>query len=361
MCALAACAGMGCALAPVVLPPTATTPAVRCESSGKSAAAMQDPDWQKRLTAARCISESGGRLGVKELLAALKDDRPEVRAQAALGLGELGRVGAKKRLLGMLQSDPAAMARAAAAQALGMLVVRKAEAPLAAAMKSDPSALVREAAAEALSHSEARAAPEDLMLALKDKDSGVRLAAARSLADFQGLPVARTLSSVMLFDKDETVRAAAARSLGRCCSSGPPAVSYDVGYADAGGPFFDPGFDPFFDPYPYEMVVVRLGRTHGALQHDVQAALENVLAKDNDALVRAEAAHGLGLSDEPQVEPFVVAALRQDQSPSVRARAAMALGHLGFNEANEPLTAALQDNDADVRMEAEIALEMIKD
>ena len=82
MCALAACAGMGCALAPVVLPPTATTPAVRCESSGKTAAALKDPDWQKRLTAARCISESGGHLGVKELLAALKDDRPEVRAQA---------------------------------------------------------------------------------------------------------------------------------------------------------------------------------------------------------------------------------------------------------------------------------------
>lgn len=140
------------------------------------------------------------------------DERPEVRAAAAVALGRIGlRAGAPA--LAEALGDPVPEVRYAAALALGRLPVEGATTRLTRSLRADPSWMVRYAAAIALG----RARRDFAAGALEDRLRSepvwqVRLQAVRSLQDIGG-PRAAASASVGLLDKDSGVRAAAALAL----------------------------------------------------------------------------------------------------------------------------------------------------
>jgi len=323
-------------------------------------AGLQNTDVCARVTAAKCLSSVARHKAVAPLLRALRDNEPQVRAQAALSLGATGHETAEKVLVKMLSSDADASVRAACADALGDLENPGAGAALASALASDKSDDVKINAAEGLGKLNYDDGVEDLALALKNKNPQVRIAAADGLGGFYGLPAARTLAGIMLLDPDPKVRASAALNLGRCCAYNPDKEQVTSGIADGfGDPFFDPTFDDYWDPYPYTEVTVMLGKQKGGLQDSVEAALTYTITHDTNAEIRAEAATALGRADDADVQPQLVAALT-DPSAAVRARACAALGNMRAYNALDAITAMLQDSDEDVRTEAEIAIELLQ-
>jgi HEAT repeat protein len=149
------------------------------------------------------------RRAVEALIAAIEDDRPEVRAEACSSLGELGDAGALAGLIRRLD-DGVAGVRQAAAIALGSLGHAEGFAPLAEALRTGPADL-RFQAATSLAEIDAARAYDPLIAALGDGDAQVAAAAALSLG---AIGDARAIEPVAaLLDHRE------------------PATRFDAGYA----------------------------------------------------------------------------------------------------------------------------------
>ena len=71
-----------------------------------------------RWKAAEALGEIRDPRAIDPLLRALRDGSPEVRAQAAISLGELGAVAAKEALAAAMENDPSPAVREVAANAL---------------------------------------------------------------------------------------------------------------------------------------------------------------------------------------------------------------------------------------------------
>jgi HEAT repeat protein len=119
------------------------------------------------------------RRAVDALIAALDDDRPEVRMEACASLGELGEPHAAPHLVKRLD-DGAAPVRQNAAIALGSLGHPDGFEPLAAALRDGPPDL-RFQAATSLAEIDATRAFAPVLAALADRDPQVVGAAALSV------------------------------------------------------------------------------------------------------------------------------------------------------------------------------------
>jgi HEAT repeat protein len=177
-------------------------------------AALRSPDPAERLAAVDAAGAPRRRESVPHLRGVLMrlDERPSIRAAAAVALGRIGDASASGALLEALR-DPAEEVRYAAALALGRLAVDGAASRLTRTLSSDPSWWVRYAAAAALGRTRrpfAAASLEDCLR--REARWQVRLQAVRSLQDIAGPRAARALETG-LRDADPGVRAAAALAL----------------------------------------------------------------------------------------------------------------------------------------------------
>jgi len=139
-------------------------------------AALRSKNTRVRWQAARLAS---GADAVQPLIAALRDEDPDVREAAAIRLGHLGDKRAVKPLIAALD-DPKRGIQRSAANALGDLGDASAVPALIAALDHDARMVVYRAA-EALGRIGDKRAATSLRRLLKHKDASVRNAAAEAL------------------------------------------------------------------------------------------------------------------------------------------------------------------------------------
>ena len=250
-------------------------------------------DVSQRLAGQARGVELGG-AGEQAAIAALGDARPQRRWQAAASLGRNSQRSAEA-IAGLVQAlnDREPFVRWQAAEALAGQEAGRVFPVLLRALTHD-APLVRAGAAEALGRLGGEAACIELRKTLADADAGVRAAAAQSLGhtcDPASLPALLPL----LQDGEPSVRSAAANALGQ------------IGNAQAAVPLAE-----------------ALGQA------------------GQPVLVRRALAAALAKAPHPEVQPTLMAALR-DSDAQVRAYAAHALGQAG-NEATLPALAALQSD-----------------
>jgi len=161
------------------------------------------------LTATACapnIDRLKERENVEKLIKALSYERnPEVRADAASALGELGAQEALDPLITLLSDDEEATVRSAVAEALGHIDGTKVIMPLIDALE-DSSAVVQDSAETGLILC-GEEAIDPMMTLLDSDDEDLRQSAINVLAGI-GSPAAMSLINV-LNDRDEQIRTGA--------------------------------------------------------------------------------------------------------------------------------------------------------
>ena len=163
-------------------------------------AALKDRDFHvRRCAAARALGQIGAPHTVEPLLAALRDDNPDMRQAAAEALGNIGDMRGVEPLLAALK-DENSQVRRAAALATGELGDMRAVEPLVVALK-DETVDVRKVAARVLGKLGDTRAVKPLVAALSDRNSGVQQAAAKALINMghEVLPPKWPPYSVALF------------------------------------------------------------------------------------------------------------------------------------------------------------------
>ena len=169
--------------------------------------------FAREVAAQRTRVEALGVAGdAPELLTALRDPSPLVRA-AAVGLTARSRRGGAAGELARLLEDPAVMVRVAAADALAALADPAGVAPLGRALH-DPDTLVRERAALALGRVGSAAAAALLLGSLESIGHRARFEVLCALAA-AGTPGAKNALARALSDRDLHTRLAAAAAIGR--------------------------------------------------------------------------------------------------------------------------------------------------
>lgn len=122
---------------------------------------------------------------VDDLILGLKDSDSEVRASAAIDLGEIGDSRAVDSLIQALKDDKDSYVRNKAAEALGKIGDAQAVDPLIKALK-DKEWMVRSGAAWALGKIGDARAFDPLTAAQKDEDPRVQAEAAKALENIEG-------------------------------------------------------------------------------------------------------------------------------------------------------------------------------
>ena len=387
-------------------PPNVEKMKARRDVNGLIKALGYKKDEYVRWYTARALGEIKDPRAVEPLIAALGDERSDVRQAAAEALGKIKDPRAVEPLIAALGDERSDM-RQAAAKALGAIGDARTMEPLIAALK-DAEWRVREAAAQALDHLGWEPAQDEiagwywiakrdwdkcvalgaltvepLIAALKDAGWSVRADAAKALGKIGDPRVVEPLIAA-LKDKDEYVRKAADEALVKI---GAPAVepliaalkgeNKDVRQAAAamlGRLGWQPGRDETAGWY----WMVK-GDWHNCVALGSPAVKPLIAAlKDKDVRkAAAEALDHLGwkpAQDESAgwywmakhdwdkcvalgalaVEPLIAAL--KDENSDVRQAAAKALGKIGDPRAVEPLIDALQDKEWFVRRTAAEAL-----
>jgi len=276
-------------------------------------------------------------VGESLFLATLDDPQEDIRWAATRGLG---------RIWGLLEvselGDKSSMVRETGAEALGQIGNPRTVEPLIAALR-DKDTGVRGAAAKALGHIGDPRTVEPLIAALRDEDTGVRGAAAEALGQI-GDP--RTVEPLIaaLRDEDSNVRRVAAWALGK------------IGDSQAVEPLIAALRNE--DGNMRRVAAWALGKIGDSRAVEpLIAVLEDQATKNWWRYsVREAAAEALGRIGEPAVEPLIAAL--QDEDSNMRQGAAGALGRIG-EPAVEPLIAALRDENSGVCRAAAQALKKI--
>lgn len=257
-------------------------------------------------------------------------------------------------------------------RALGLLRERKAVSALSALL-GDPSAEFRLAAAKSLGRIADPASAELLVKALSDSDDEVREAAAAALADCDNGSHAHALVD-LLKDKNRLVRLAAVDGLGRLGSA--DALAVLEGQLDDKDPAFQrhvfkaigslntPQATPFLKRgLASKDAYVRSFSAEALSSRPRDPKLEPVLIGllgDESLAVRIRALEALAAWKSRAAVGSMIKALRASE-PTLRWKAAQALGDIGDPKAREALTyVAKNDAEAEIRASAESALQALR-
>jgi HEAT repeat protein len=175
---------------------------------------LDDPRWFVVRNAVQVVGETGDEEAVQHLTAPLAHDHPKVRREVLVALARIGGGDAAMLALSKVE-DPAPEVRAAAAMALGELRLQRAQRPLLEQLEREEDEDVAVQIVRALGAlGDPGAVP-----ALEKRATGsffskppqaVRLAAYRALGAI-GTPHARKLIAAATDDRDEEVRGVAAQ------------------------------------------------------------------------------------------------------------------------------------------------------
>lgn len=299
-----------------------------------------------RRAAADVLGLLGGAAAVEPLATAIGSDQDTlVRAEAAESLGEIGDARAVPALAAALARDQQEEVRIAAAVALRAVGDAGALQPLAVALKADKSPAVRRTAACALGTTADPSVVPVLAAALKDEDQGVRLAAAQTLGPRADRQAVEPLLTLLATERAEPLRTAAIDALG--ATGDPRAVEPVVGWLCR-------------EKTDLSQSAVLVAALSLRAVGDARAAgllLSALSARDPHA--RARAALALGVLDG---SPKAVALLVKEHGPAWYCRDAPWPGQRISDPRIVPrLISALQEEDAEVLLNAAVALGMVGD
>lgn len=297
---------------------------------------QQDTDPTVRAEGLEALHDLGAREAVPVALDALGDGTEQVRAAATALLGELG----GRELASVIQArctDQEPLVRAAAARALGLIGATGAEREFGRLLR-DPDPRVRAAAAEGTAHAGWKGAAASLLELLTDSHEPVRIAAARALGELaEASAVAPLIQAyrnagpefadaitgavaridrealgevidILLERDDAPSRARLVRTLGGLRAPQPIRLLESL-FRDR-APEVRTAAAEVLSRFPAEMT---------------PALLLQGLA-DPDEAVRAAAVDGLVRLGHEAAAARVLLLLREDPSPLVRERAALATG-----------------------------------
>jgi len=257
---------------------------------------------------------------VEKLIEALTYERsPEVRAEAALALGELGEAEAMHPLLALLSDDEDETVRSAAAEALGQICYSNTVPPLIDALE-DESDLVRESAKTALVNCGA-VAEYSLKEALESDKSEFHQSVVEVLSRM-GSEVS-ALMVTLLRVSDENVSSGAYDAL---VLMGSPAIPDLIKAISS-------------DDVAQSLMILDILVSIGA--DSVDALIE--LLDSSDSNVAGWAMVGLAQIGDPSIEPLIESLVDLDK----RSHALTVLLEIG-DPAIEPLIAALSNPDLQV-------------
>jgi HEAT repeat protein len=195
---------------------------------------------------------------------------------------------------------------------------------------------VRESAARALGGLGDTYAIEPLAAALADGSAGVRAAAAEALGKLGDARVFAPLVEALADHRYDVCRMAA-RSLAR--------LGWRPSYDESGARYY---------------LALHLIDQAVEIGPCVVKPLITVLIEDDSRSMRAAAARALGeIGDRRAVGPLIACLNNRHTSEMVRSAVAEALGKTGDASAVRPLRTTLLDSDAEVRETARAALEQI--
>lgn len=321
----------------------------------------------------------------KSLLPLLKDNDPEIRAQAAKWLGDIRYQEAGEALIALLK-DTASRARFFAAEALGRIQYTPAVQPLIAfleanndedaylriagalalsrigqaetliALASNPSRALRIAAVVALR----RMSHPGITAFLNDKDEFVVTETARAINDdlsiIEALPALGNLLSTTTFKNEALIRRAINANLRVGTTA---ALNNMVAYAQKTGnpaPMRAEAIDAL-SVWAKPSVLDRVdGRYRGEIKRDpapvvnLSATPLTSLLKDKEQPVRVSAAKAIAKLQIKQAGPQLLAAVKTDKDANVRIASLTALVDLQDAGVEQAITAALTDKEKTVRV-----------
>ncbi len=297
---------------------------------------LGDADERVRAAATALVGDLGGSELAGVILPRSADREPLVRAAAARALGLIQAAGADREFSRLLR-DPEAIVRAAAAQGVARTRWQGA-APLLVELLTDASPEVRIAAAHGLGELRVAGTVEPLIRGYRDAEpafaDAIIGAVARIDRDALG-----AIIDILLERDDAEGRARLVRAIGSLKPPHPNQLLESL----------------FRDRAPEVRIAAAdvLGR--GEDDRAVDLLLEGL--NDPDGGVRAHAVDGLVRMGREEVAMRLLTLLREDPSPSVRERTALATGifHPPGGEV-ALLGACLQDQPVTVRAAAVLAL-----
>lgn len=323
---------------------------------------LRDQDPEVRAQAAKVLGDTRWKAATRGLLQNLSDPSARVRFFAATALGKIGAPQAVPALVKMLQTQPDAMASDAflrhaavvalascasgealselasapepAVRAAGLLALRKQGSPLVAGFLADADPLLAREAARAIH--DARIEPALPQLAALPLNAAWK----RDLAE----PIARRIVNAnFLLGSEE-----AAARLAALSAQEQAALSARLDALEALRQWnTDLGRDRITGLYQ----PVKAERIPTAAASALQPTLEALL-KDADAQIRSAALEAAGSLKLTASEPLLLQAAQADADGNARAAALRALASIGSPNLRVALTAALQSKDKPVLEEA---------
>jgi HEAT repeat protein len=171
---------------------------------------LNDPDSDVRIAAIQALAEAKDTVSVPRIVELLQDTVPDVRKEAATGLGKIEDARACQPLADFYDREQREYVQNAGIRALLHLGSHSVQ-PLIGLLRSIRP-LVRAGAARALGELQSRRAVEPLIGLLRDRDKDVRVAAIfalRQIGDERGLDAIASLVQ----DTDPDIEGAAERAL----------------------------------------------------------------------------------------------------------------------------------------------------
>ncbi|KYK35213.1 MAG: HEAT repeat domain-containing protein [Theionarchaea archaeon] len=259
----------------------------------------------------------------------LKDEKIDVRLNAAIALGKIGSEEAVEPLIEAFTIDEERSVRERAADALGKIGSEKAVEFLIKALSISESSFVRLNAVKTLEKIGSEKAVEPLIKAFADEESGVRGRVADALGKIGSEKAVEPLIEALTTDEDKSLRSNAADALGR------------IGSEKAVEPLVKALTTDKFSLVRLNAATA-LGRIGG---EEVVKPLVKVLATDEERHVRKFAADALGRIGSEEAVKSLTKTLTINEEIVVRLYAADALSLTGSEEAVKSLTKTLTINE----------------